>query len=142
MRKFTLLFLVLSNLQLTSQIQAQYAKSPYLNDPDQAIAYVDSCARFWVSTWDGSLGGFFSSIDRYGKAIWSTNKDMLSQSRNACGLTRAFMLTGDTTFLHLAGEALDFMYQHAWDNTHGGWFQDLDINGNALNPYDSKTAFY
>ncbi len=143
MRKSALLFLVLSVFQLSRQIQAQYAvKSPYLDEPDKAIAYVDSCARFWLNTWDGSRGGFFSSIDRYGNAVWSTNKNMLSQSRNAYGLTRAFMLTGDTTYLHLAEEALDFMYQHAWDKIYGGWFQDLDINGDAPNPYDSKTAFY
>jgi mannose/cellobiose epimerase-like protein (N-acyl-D-glucosamine 2-epimerase family) len=103
---------------------------------------VDSCARFWLKTWDSNRGGFFSSIDRYGNAIWSTNKNMLTQSRNAYGLTRAYMLTGDTTYLSMVRAALNFTYQHAWDKNYGGWFQDLDVSGNALNPSDNKTAFY
>jgi len=34
------------------------------------------------------------------------------------------------------------MYTHAWDTTYGGWFQDLNINGNPINPTANKTAFY
>ena len=118
--------------------------SPYLQNPELAIGYVDSCANFWLQTWDDQLGGFFTNIDKDGRVItgWGTNKNMLTQSRNAYGMVRAYMLSGDTTYLGYAKRALNWMYEHAWDNTYGGWYQDIDINGNPINPTGDKTAFY
>jgi mannose/cellobiose epimerase-like protein (N-acyl-D-glucosamine 2-epimerase family) len=105
---------------------AQYVPtSPYIQNPELAIGYTDSCAQFWLQTWDNQLGGFFTNIDKDGSVItgWGTNKNMLTQSRNAYGMVRAYMLTGDTTYLGFAKRALNWMYSHAWDNTYGGWFQ-------------------
>jgi len=130
---------------LYSTAFAQYTPtSPYLQNPELAIGYTDSCANFWLQTWDNSIGGFYTNIDRFGNLItaWGTNKNMLTQSRNAYGLVRAYMLTGDTTYLNYAKNALDWMYNHAWDETYGGWFQELNINGNPINPTSNKTAFY
>jgi mannose/cellobiose epimerase-like protein (N-acyl-D-glucosamine 2-epimerase family) len=124
---------------------AQYTPtSPYLLNPELAIGYTDSCANFWLQTWDNSIGGFFTNIDKYGNVItgWGTNKNMLTQSRNAYGLVRAYMLTGDTTYLNYAKNALDWMYEHSWDETYDGWYQELDINGNPIYPTANKTAFY
>ena len=86
--------------------------SPYLLNPELAIGYTDSCAQFWPQTWDQQSGGFFSNIDKYGNVItsWSTNKNMLTQARNAYGLARAYMLTGNTTYLDYARSALNWMY--------------------------------
>jgi len=127
------------------QLNAQYIPtSPYIQNPELAIGYTDSCAQFWLQTWDSQLGGFFTNIDKYGNVItgWGTNKNMLTQSRNAYGMARAYMLTGDTTYLGFAKRALNWMYTHAWDNNYGGWFQDIDINGNPIYPTGDKTAFY
>ncbi len=138
---FTLLYISFSNTAL----KAQYTPtSPYLQNPTLAIGYTDSCAQFWLQTWDEQIGGFFTNIDKYGNVLtsWGTNKNMLTQARNAYGLTRAYMLTGDTTYITIAGEALIWMYSHAWDNTYDGWFQEIDINGNPMFPSNDKTAFY
>jgi mannose/cellobiose epimerase-like protein (N-acyl-D-glucosamine 2-epimerase family) len=118
--------------------------SPYLQNPALAIGYVDSCARFWLQTWDSQRGGFYTNIDRGGSVItsWGTNKNTITQSRHAYGLVRAYMLTGDTTYLIAAKRALDWMYLHSWDATYGGWYEQLDINGNPVVPTDDKTAFY
>ena len=135
-------FLLLSFL---INLRAQYIPtSPYIQNPELAIGYADSCAQFWLQTWDSQLGGFFTNIDKDGSVIsgWGTNKNMLTQSRNAYGMVRAYMLTGDTTYLGFAKRALSWMYAHAWDNTYGGWFQELDINGNPTYPTGDKTAFY
>jgi len=124
---------------------AQYTPtSPYLLNPELAIGYTDSCANFWLQTWDNSIGGFYTNIDKFGNVLvgWGTNKNMLTQSRNAYGLVRAYMLTGDTTYLSYASNALNWMYDHAWDDTYGGWYQELDINGNPMYPTANKTAFY
>ena len=87
-------------LILHSLTFAQYnPSSPYLLNPELAIGYTDSCASFWLQTWDNSTGGFYTNIDKFGNVItaWGTNKNMLTQSRNAYGMVRAYMLTGDTT---------------------------------------------
>ncbi len=141
MKKYLLAF----TLILNTLVFAQYTPtSPYLLNPELAIGYTDSCANFWLQTWDSSIGGFFTNIDKFGNVItgWGTNKNMLTQSRNAYGMTRAYMLTGDTTYLNFAKMALEWMYDHAWDNTHGGWIQELNINGVPINPTSNKTAFY
>ena len=118
-------------------------QSPYLNNPDLAIGYVDSCARFWFGAYDDQRGGYFSDIDKYGNPIldWGGNKHTIIQSRDAYGFTRAFMLTGDTTFLNMAEKALDFLYTKCWDSAEGGWVNTLDINGNVLDPTADKSAY-
>jgi mannose/cellobiose epimerase-like protein (N-acyl-D-glucosamine 2-epimerase family) len=142
-KKFTISILI--SFSFLFNLSAQYtATSPYLINPALAIGYADSCARFWLQTWDSNSGGFYTNIDKFGNVIssWGTNKNMLTQSRNAYGLTRAFMLTGDTTFLGYAQRALGWMYEHAWDNNYGGWFQELNSGGNPINQNGDKTAFY
>lgn len=140
LQKFSLFIITLFSL-----LNAQYTiKSPYLINPDLSIGYIDSCATFWLQTWDHSSSGFFTNINKYGDLIVGipANKNMLTQTRNAYGLTRAFMITGDTTYLNYAKNALDFMYQSAWDQTHGGWYQDIDVNGNPIYPSNDKSTFY
>ena len=112
----------------------------YLQDPDRNIGYVDSCAAFWEGVWDDDLGGFYTNVNRSG-SVTGTAKNMLTQTRNAYGMVRAFMLTGDTQWLDLAHNALWWMHAHAWDETYGGWFAELDANGNPTNPNGGKSAF-
>ncbi len=145
MKKSILYFIIFASIFCYSISFAQYQPtSPYLQDPEKTIGYVDSCAQFWLQTWDDQLGGFFTNIDKDGSIIfsWGTNKNMLTQARNVYGLTRAYMLTGDTTYLGFAKRAINWLYNHAWDYNYGGWYQDLDINGNPISPNNEKTAFY
>jgi mannose/cellobiose epimerase-like protein (N-acyl-D-glucosamine 2-epimerase family) len=141
--KILLLSLILLLLSFSgTSLKAQYVPtSPYLLNPSLAIGYTDSCAQFWLQTYDYASGGFFTRIGKSGN-ILGNNKHMLTQTRNIYGMVRAYMLTGDTTYINLAEEALNWMYAHAWDNTNNGWFQELDINGNPINPGGDKTAFY
>lgn len=116
-------------------------QSPHLEDPARNIAYVDSCARFWMPTWDEELGGFFTNIDRTGQVIGSHNKNLQTQSRNAYGLTRAYQLTGDASYLERARAALDWMLAHAWDAQQGGWYSVIGENGQPQSPNSDRSAF-
>ncbi len=113
----------------------------YFDQPELNIGYVDSCAGFWLKSYDNMKGGFFTNVTRDGSP-YEINKNTLTQSRNAYGLVRAFMMTGDTTYLNYADKALRFMYQHGWDAQYGGWFEQLDDNGNPTDPTADKTAFF
>jgi mannose/cellobiose epimerase-like protein (N-acyl-D-glucosamine 2-epimerase family) len=133
------IFLFLVNISF-----AQYVpQSPYLQDPSKTIPYVDSCAQFWTQVYDTVYGGFYTNVDRFGQVItgWGTNKDLITQSRDAYGFVRAYMLTGNQEYLTMARHALDFMYDHAWDSSHDGWYHSIDRYGNPINPNDVKTAF-
>lgn len=132
-----LLFSFFLNLSVFSQYQV---KSPYLIEPVKAIGYVDSCAQFWMKTYDEIRGGFYTNINRTGSVTGSTDKQLLTQTRNAYGLTKAFMLTGNESYLLKAKQALNFMYTHGWDTRNEGWISNLDVNGNPIGS-STKTAF-
>jgi len=142
MKRWMLAFVTL--LLPFALVHAQYQpQCPYLLDPDLAIGYVDSCASFWLNAWDDAEGGFYTNIDREGSVIssWGRNKNMISQSRDAYGMARAFMLTGNEEYLDIAQAALDFQYAHAWDSEYGGWFSELAESGAPVDPNEQKTAF-
>jgi len=91
----TVIGLLLTIFIISIPANAQYLiKSPYLQNPDKAIDYVDSCAKFWLNTYDDTRDGFYTNIDKYGN-VTASNKNMLTQTRNAYGFVRAYMLTGD-----------------------------------------------
>ncbi len=140
MKKFILFFVLALQLNNYSQVNVN---SAYLKNPELAIGYVDSCASFWFAAWDDARGGFYTNVSKNGTPLtaWGTQKDMISQSRNAYGLTRAYMLTGKKEYLDLADDALRFMYLSAWDSNNSGWFNSIDENGSPKNPTENKTAF-
>jgi cellobiose epimerase len=136
--------LLLCLLWLPSISSAQYiyvARSPYLINPDKIIGYVDSCAKFWTNVYDPVLGGFWTDVDVAGRMISGSGKNMMNQTRDAYGFTRAFQLTGDTAYLTYARRALDFMYKSAWDKTYGGWTDNVNKNGVPTDPNASKSAY-
>jgi len=144
MKKYGYLFLFLL-IGFVQPLSAQYQiKSAYLKNPDLVLGYVDSCAKFWMPVWDNANNGFWTNVDRQGNLIsaWGTNKDMISQSRNAYGLIRAFQMTGNETYLDRAKQSLNFMYLKSWDQTSGGWHNSLNNLGNPSNVNANKTAFY
>jgi len=134
--------LIISLVLIFASISSgQYVpKSWHLSEPARNIPYIDSCAQFWYPAWDNSRGGFYSDVNRQGNPFGNT-KAMLSQTRNAYGYVRAYMLTGKDEYLNKADEILQWMYDHAWDDTYGGWYGDLDIYGNPKNPTANKSAF-
>ena len=123
-------------------VLAQYTvQTPYLSDPTLAIGYVDSCASFWSQVYDSVNGGFYSNVGRQGNIKTPYDKYVVSESRDAYGFTRAFMLTGNERYLTLARHALDFMYQHCWDTTYGGWLDMVNQFGSQTSAGWDKTAF-
>ena len=100
--------------------QGQYVpKSQGLTNYQSAITFGKERADFWKNSQDPLHGGFFTDVDRMGNAI-NGRKTILTQSRHALGFAKAFMLTGDETYLNLARNALDFKYAHFWDATNDG----------------------
>jgi len=70
MKKFILNSAILVSIIFYQISFAQYSPtSLYLQNPELAIGYTDSCAQFWLQTWDNQRGGFYTNIDKYGNVL-------------------------------------------------------------------------
>jgi mannose/cellobiose epimerase-like protein (N-acyl-D-glucosamine 2-epimerase family) len=135
-RKFLIITILFYLVFFSNLVFAQYElKSKYLINPDLNIGFVDSCASFWLNAYDETNGGFYTNVGKEGNVLtnWGTNKDMITQSRNAYGLTRAYMLTGNDTYLEYAEKALEFMHYSACDSINGGWYNSINKFGQPNN---------
>jgi mannose/cellobiose epimerase-like protein (N-acyl-D-glucosamine 2-epimerase family) len=136
MKKSLLIFLAIPLLA-----SGQPYKSPYLANPSLLAGYVDSCAAFWTNVYDAQYGGYFTNVGRTGNVL-SNSKNTMNLSRDAYGFVRAYQMTGKQIYLTHARQALQFMYAHSWDSTHGGWYNSLAQNGSPSASTENKTAFY
>lgn len=149
---FSFLFL------LISYSNAEYVvKSTHILNPELNIDYVKKNAKFWIDhAYDPVNGGFFSDIDVVGNIVQRTNvrapyekyyrKSLIVQARHQYGFTRAFMLTGDESYLTYAKSAGDFLTTFGWDNNNDGWFcfakEDGSLdNSQWWNPNLEKWSF-
>jgi len=135
---FSLFFLSISHAN------AEYVvKSTHIINPDLNIEYVKTNAQLWIDhAYDPIKGGFFSDIDMVGNKIQKTNvrapydkyynKSLIVQARHQYGFTRAFMLTGDESYLPYAKSAGDFLTTYGWDNVNDGWFCFADEFGKLI----------
>jgi mannobiose 2-epimerase len=83
---------------------------------------------------DKTYGGFFTYVNLDGSIDTSkTYKISFVQSRNAYAMAKAYQLTGENQYLEAARSALDFVYEYAWDKENGGWIQEMDQQGTAVN---------
>ena len=140
-------------------------KSEYLKNPEKNIDLVVQTAEFWKNARDDEHGGFYIYVDENGNPTypaedwWFTEecgtlfdyhlKTVFGQSRLAYAYSKAFMVTGNLEYLNYAQHALDFMYEHGWDDENDGWFFTFDEEGtiapwlpcDAWDPNDWKWSF-
>lgn len=133
---FTIIILVVLSARFCHlQARTDSIHCPYLINTDLNIGFADSCAVFWKQAHDATYGGFYTKVNRDGSVTGGDYmKTMLTQTRNAYAFVRAFMMTGEESFLEYARSALDFMYDHAWDSKHTGWFNEMSRQGALLRP--------
>lgn len=147
-------FLLFFNIFFT---QGQYVvKSNNILNPDVNIDFVRSNVQFWIDhAYDPINGGFFSNVDRFGNVTTLTDvhtnktykrKSLIAQTRQGYGFTRAFMLTGDESYLNYAQSALKFLTDHGWDSTNEGWYcfakEDGSLDhGQWWDPNNTKWGF-
>ena len=130
--------LVITGFQIS--IAQNTATSEYFKNPQLMVDYADNCAKFWTKVHDDVNGGFFVEIGRQGNVLDYNKKSIVSESRDAYGFSRAYMMTGKTEYLTMAASAISFMRDHLYDKQYGGWFTRTDRVGN--NPYTgTKNAF-
>ena len=124
------LLVFLFNLSI---VLGQYnIQSEYLLHPEKNIDYIVDEAEYWKQFYDQEYGGFFSFVDADGNITNQDVKALCPQSRLGYAYARAFMVTGDTTYLHYAHRALKFLYSHGWDEANGGWYFTTNRSGEVV----------
>lgn len=126
--KFFNSMILLCVFTCSSSVYAQL-QSSYLKDPELAKNLVLNEVNFWSNYKDEINGGFYNEVSNTGTFLPTASKSFAAQSRLAYAFTRAFMLTGDVSYLALARHALIFNYKNAWDNLNGGWYYSADFDG-------------
>lgn len=110
-------------------------KSRWILEAPPNVDYVDQCARFWFKSRD-EAGGYFTAVRRDGSVdAYFNGKSDMTQTRNAYGFVRAFMLTGDEVFLEHAEHALAYHYSlwlpgdGGWESIHGSFAEHYGLLG-------------
>lgn len=111
-----------------------------LKEPEELRNRLIETADFWAGTVDQKHGGFFTQVERDGTPI-KKDKETLRQSRVVYAAVRAFQVTGDEGYLEDAEQALQFMYDNAWDEEHGGWYAKVNRSGERILKGGRRSAF-
>lgn len=110
-------------LYIHTLLNAQYVpQSEYLITPEKNLDIIINNAKYWKEYKDNVYGGFHNYVEFNNTISSSRKKSFNGQSRLAYAFTRAFSITGDTTYLEQARHALDFLYTYGWDKENGGWY--------------------
>lgn len=108
-------------------------KSSYLKNPEKLLKAVRLSADFWKASYDSEFGGYFTNVKNDGTPDKLLGlKTILTQSRNAFGFAKAYMLTGDNEYLEYTRHAISFMDKYAWDKENGGFHTCMDRKGNSI----------
>jgi len=88
------------------------------------------------------VGNFPSFRDRSGHLDpANTNRGLSTLARQVYGYSLAFMLTGEERYLTYAKAGLDWINTKAKDPVFGGYFGELDAQGNPTNKEANKDVF-
>jgi cellobiose epimerase len=75
--------------------------------------------------WDRHAGGWFHKVTRSGEVI-RPHKRLFDQAYVLTGLSVYARASGDSAVLEHAVETYELLERHAWDHTHGGYYERCD----------------
>jgi mannose/cellobiose epimerase-like protein (N-acyl-D-glucosamine 2-epimerase family) len=104
----------------------------------------DDLLPYWVGpdALGSPVGNFPSFRGRNGELLPDrTTRGLSTLARGVFGYSVSFLLTGDERYLTWARAGLDWIDTHAKDPAYGGYFGQLDMNGNPVAPLAPKEVF-
>lgn len=88
------------------------------------------------------MGNFPSFRGRNGEVLTdNTVRNLSTFARQVYGYSLSFQLTGEDRFLTYAKAGIDWIDTHARDQVYGGYFGQLDVNGDPVDPLADKDLF-
>lgn len=80
---------------------------------------------------DTSHGAFYSHLDRRWNPTDGTEKYPGMIARHIFSYSAAYLMTGQSEYLDIASETMDFMVEHGWDKEYGGWYNAVSREGDV-----------
>lgn len=75
---------------------------------------------------------FYSTLDADWKPVRDSIKFPSMIARNLFSYSVAYLLDGKQADLDMAKDIKDYLFTHAWDHEHGGWYDALARDGKPL----------
>ena len=101
---------------------------------------LEAILAFWMDkTIDATNGGFVGQIDYNNNVIAGAPKGAVLNARILWSFSAAYNLTGNTTYLHFAQRAFDYICTYFIDRKHHGVYWSVDHKGL---PLDDKKQVY
>jgi mannobiose 2-epimerase len=101
---------------------------------------LESILSFWMQhTVDEKNGGFIGKINSNNEVIYDAPKGAVLNARILWSFSAAYNLTGNTTYLHFARRAFDYICTYFIDREYGGVYWTVDDKGK---PLDTKKQVY
>ncbi len=106
-----------------------------LRFPAQAEMYLSMTRRGAAcladKLWDKTGGGFYWQVDADGKPTTAT-KQMYGHAFGIYALAASYQATKDQATLDLAKKAFQWLEEHAHDNAHQGYFENIGADGKPV----------
>jgi len=77
-------------------------------------------------------GVFYADLDRTWTPRDSTTQYSGMLARHLFSYSAAYLMSGDDAHLRHAEAALNFLIEHGWDETHGGWYNVVSRSGTVV----------
>jgi len=78
---------------------------------------------------DSINGSFFCNLDGNWKPVGEDVKFPSMIARHLFSYSSAYLMSGDDQYLTIAREIKAYLFDKAWDNEYGGWFDALSADG-------------
>lgn len=87
----------------------------------------------WTThAYDHEHGAFHTYLSKDWEKGDRTEKYPGMMARHLFSYSVAYLLSGEEQNMNLARQTFEFMVKHGWDDTYGGWYQELDRAGKVL----------
>ncbi len=95
----------------------------------------DELLPYWFSRGiNNEYGGFITYFDADGDPTGETEKTLISQLRMIFTFSEIHRFGfGQEQALGIAQQGFEFLIEHFWDETHGGWFWTTEQDGTPIN---------
>ena len=93
----------------------------------------------WTQHARAGDGTFYAELDRTWTPTDSSTQYPGMLARHLYSYAAGYLLSGRETYLDDADAILEFLIEHGWDDTYGGWYNAVSRTGEVVDP--SKDLF-
>ncbi|MFB6274230.1 MAG: AGE family epimerase/isomerase, partial [Salinibacter sp.] len=86
----------------------------------------------WTQNAQTEEGLFYAELDRRWRPSDSTTQYPGMLARHLFSYSAAYLMSGDASHLRRAKPIVEFLIEHGWDETYGGWYNAVTRSGRVV----------